>query len=107
MVDIMNCHSDGHPKCRYLSKLNGRSFWTCVKHNTVTFNPEVSGCHYYETPGEHSLRVAFRKKFDEFDKKILEYDLWRHEFLVKSIRDGILYAVVAFTVLALSVWWTA
>jgi hypothetical protein len=64
-------------------------------------------CSCYEAPGEHSLRVAFQEKFDDFDRKILEYDLWWHELLIESIRDGILYAVVAFTALALLVWWTA
>jgi hypothetical protein len=58
-------------------------------------------------PGEYALRVAFQEKFDEFDRKILEYDIERHELLVESIRDGILYAVVAFTALALLIWWTS
>jgi hypothetical protein len=68
---------------------------------------EAQGCPDYETQGEHALRIAFQKKFDEFDREILEYDIWRHELLVKTIRNGILYAVVAFTALALLVWWTA
>ena len=105
MVDIMNCTSEGHPDCRHISKKD--IFWFCDRHKTTSIYPEVEGCHYYEAPGEYALKVALQESSDDFDKKILQYDIARHELLVESIRDGILYAVVAFTALALLVWWTA
>lgn len=106
MVDIMNCHNEDHSDCRHLVEHSG--YWRCKIHGDIIITqPEIQGCHYYESPGEHSLRVALQENRDDFDKKILQSDIARHELLVESIRDGILYAVVAFTALALLVWWTS
>ena len=89
--------------CRHLSR-DIICFCT-ISDQRVAVDPMLNECSCYETEGEYRLGIALSKLLTEVRAEQLEADLDWNESVFRSIRDGIIYALVTLAAFILFLWW--